>query len=137
MIMAMQAAQFSAAEELIVRYWRALDRSDYPAVLDCLAEDVDWRVSEPCRGRAEVAAVLQRRPLARVTRHVVTNMLIEPRSGGCAASYVLMAFAHQSEGEDRPHPISCPSILADMDVEMESVGADWRMTKMAADVIFR
>jgi steroid delta-isomerase-like uncharacterized protein len=81
----------SAAENLIRRYYDAFNRADWPAMLDCLADDVAHDINQGGRevGRAAFAAFLAR--MERSYREQLKDIVVMTGADGsrAAAEYVV------------------------------------------------
>jgi steroid delta-isomerase-like uncharacterized protein len=81
----------SAAENLIRRYYDAFNRADWPAMLDCLADDVVHDINQGGRevGRAAFAAFLAR--MERSYREQLKDIVVMTGADGsrAAAEYVV------------------------------------------------
>jgi steroid delta-isomerase-like uncharacterized protein len=81
----------SAAENLIRRYYDAFNRADWPAMLDCLADEVAHDINQGGRevGRAAFAAFLAR--MERSYREQLKDIVVMTGADGsrAAAEYVV------------------------------------------------
>ncbi|KXU29421.1 hypothetical protein A0J57_18595 [Sphingobium sp. 22B] len=127
-----------AAQQLILRYWNALDRRDYPAMLDLLTEDVEWKVSAMCEGRAAVAAELEKRPSNMVVRHIISNIVVDDAPEGQEVFFLLTAFGRLTEDGDKPpYPLELPQILGDIRATVVERDGQLRISRIAASPVFR
>lgn len=135
--MSTTVSDFSEVQALINSYFNAMDRRDFPAALDCLTEDVDWRVSANRSGRDEVAATLRDFPGNFVSRHLVSNLEI---AGGTEieAFFVVQTFVHfLNDGDATPYPISPPSALTDVEATVVRTDDGPRIKRIAVSTIMR
>lgn len=109
-----------ACQERVFRAAACADANDAAALAECFAEDaVLLRPNaEPLEGRAAIRAAYQQRPVDRMTRHLVTNLLVEVESPerARARSYVLLWAG--STG-DAPTPSGRPAQARQMVGEFE------------------
>lgn len=80
-------------ERLSVAFANAIDRRDYPALLDLFADDaVVDRLGTIIRGKPALSAWLDSRPVDIVTRHVCTNIEIVQRGPEAAEGLTYFTF---------------------------------------------
>jgi 3-phenylpropionate/cinnamic acid dioxygenase small subunit len=76
------AARGWACQQHLLRFFQMLDANDYDAVVGLFEADATWqRPGASIQGHEAIRAALQERPANRVTRHVVTNMLVTQDDG--------------------------------------------------------
>lgn len=87
----------SLAQSLIDRFFVLLDQRSYAEMLAMMCDDVRWlRQGRWLNGKDEVLAVLQRRSSAMNTRHLVTNVVVDPP----VASFDVVLKSHGIAVED-------------------------------------
>lgn len=69
-----------ACARLALEYARAIDFRDYDNFVELFAADAVLDVDVPLHGRAAILEWVMRRPDEVRSRHVITNILIEPQS---------------------------------------------------------
>jgi ketosteroid isomerase-like protein len=80
-------------ERLSVAFANAIDRRDYPAVLDLFAEDAILdRLGTVIRGKPALAAWLKSRPDDIVTRHICSNIEIVQNGPAAAEDTTYFTF---------------------------------------------
>ena len=132
------ALDYPAVQQLIYGYWNAMDRRDYPAVLDCLTDDVEWRASSSCEGRAAVAKALEQRPANLVVRHFISNLVVEGGDDRREAFFLIAAFARVvDDGDVAPYPTDAPQVIGDVRATVVATPHGPKIAKLAASVIFR
>jgi len=92
--------EFAETQLQINRYFNALDRRDYPTLLDCLTDDVYWRVSSERAGRDDVALAMEERPANAVVRHLATNLDVSIVEGEIDVFFLLITFAYFTKDGD-------------------------------------
>ena len=129
---------FTEVQLMLNRYFNALDSRDYPTLLDCLTDDVDWKVSSVRSGRADVAQAMEERPANAVVRHLVTNLDLRAEGDELSAFFLLSTFVHFTvEGDALPYPIAPPVIVADMRAKIVSTPDGPKMRQLLASIIFK
>lgn len=90
-----------ACKELVVRAAIYADANDHAALALLFAEDATLTRpnAEPLQGREAIRRAYEQRPAGRITRHLVTNTLVEPESetSARALSYVLLWTAKSAD----------------------------------------
>jgi hypothetical protein len=125
-------------QQLIFKYWNALDRRDYPKLLSLLTDDVDWRLSSNRSGRQAVAEALDERAPNLVVRHLIDNLVVEDSEDGYEAVFVLTAFAHfAGPAEAGPYPTAPPGVLCDITASVASTPEGLRIRRMVSSDVFR
>lgn len=69
-----------ACEALSIAYARAIDFRDYEGLVELFAESGVLDTGRPLHGRAAIADALSHRPDELRSRHVISNIFIEPLS---------------------------------------------------------
>ena len=103
--------------DLIIGFFRALDRRDDEAAGKAFAIDGIWhRQGVALRGPAEISEVLAARPADRRSVHVVTNFAVTPTAeGGYVARYYLTGYLASGDA-----PLA-PSAILDCRDEIERI----------------
>lgn len=131
-------AEFVEIEQLINRYFNALDRRDHAALLDCLTEDVDWRMRGDRIGRAQVAQALAERPDNFMVRHLITNLEIRDAS----AFFLLVVIGVFSEQrQTAPYSLVPPNhvhgpVIADCNAQFRDTSEGLKMSRLTGSVVF-
>ncbi|GEM_PF-2620376 len=129
---------YDAVQKVIYGYWNALDRRDYPVMLDLLTEDVEWRAGAACDGRAAVAKALEQRPTKLVVRHFISNLAMEDGDDAREVFFLLAAFGRIArDGEASPYPSGVPHVIADVRATIVSTQDGPKIAKMHASVVIR
>jgi SnoaL-like domain len=125
------AALTLACQQAVLRFYAALDASDYAAVAAAIAPEGVWhRQGRALRGPAEVRAALAERPAGRVTAHLVQNLVVDladERNG--TARYMSLVYRHDAGAgapPEGPVPLGAPlSIAAYADRLRREEGGAW------------
>ena len=109
------AALILGAQQAVLRFYAALDRSDYEGVASGMAPDGVWhRQGKALQGPDAVRAALQERPAGRVTAHLVQNLVIELEGEDeASARYLTLVYRHDGAADaEGPAPLGTPLSIA-------------------------
>lgn len=125
---------------LINQFSLYTDRFDYERAVELFVPDCTFsRADEVFEGHDGLRFVLNRRDRNRVTRHIVSNILIDVIDGNAAAgqAYALV-FGHRgtlAEGEEAP--LGTPDSLVLFSGRFTRADAGWRIAKWHIGLSFR
>jgi hypothetical protein len=127
-----------ACERVSIRFANAIDHRDYPAVLDLFAEDGTLdRLGTRFTGRAALSAWLESRPTNVVTRHVCTNIDIEP-SGPSRASGITYFTYYKAEGaEGQVCDSAGPDLVGEYHDSFVLTLSGWKILERKVMVVFQ
>jgi SnoaL-like domain len=140
------AALTLACQQAVLRFYAALDASDYAAVAAAVAPEGVWhRQGRALRGPAEVRAALAERPAGRVTAHLVQNLVVDlADERNATARYMSLVYRHDAGAgagagapPEGPAPLGAPlSIAAYADrLRREEAGA-WLVVERRSRRVF-
>lgn len=125
-------------QQIIYKYWSAVERYQYDDALALLSEDVEFDLGAGLRGREAVAAALSKRPTTAFVRHLVSNVIVEEAAGTIRASYILTSFGLVArEGENPPFPSAPPEVVADGEIVIDTQGERPLITRLSGRPLFR
>jgi hypothetical protein len=127
-------------ERLIIEFFYHLDESRFEELAGLIADDGVWnRQGEALRGPAMVLAALRKRLAGTVTRHVVTNFLIDfPDENQAEASFYMTVFRHDADRRaEGPAAMELPYAVARCRARLVRAPAGWRIKELAATPTFR
>jgi len=127
-----------ACERLCVDFANAVDQRDYAACINLFAEDALFEhVTGPLKGRAEILAMLEARPVDAVTRHMCTNIVIEPLDDNRARgrSSVTLFRGTAAPGAAGPIPSERP-LVAEYEDQYILVNGSWKILLRKTSLIF-
>ena len=123
---------------LIYRYVALNDAGEYAAVADLFAEDGSFArptaPDQPLVGRETIRAAFAARPKGRVSRHIISNVIIEAESETRArvSSYILLFTAPAPEsGVDKADPVQLVGGFEDVFVKE---GGEWKFQSRRGNV---
>lgn len=126
-----------AAEQDILRFWRHLDRRDYPAMIGMLTPDCRWLRETWIQGHPAIAESLERRPSDVVTRHVVTNLIVEQRGRDLTVSHLVTTFAGKGSSDAGPLPTAAPALVAEISMTIVMQEDRPRIARIEPEIAFR
>lgn len=130
---------FGEVQQLINEYFNALDRRDYELLVNCLAEDVDWRLRGDRSGRDQVIEALSDRPENFDVRHFVTNLQIT----GSRAFFILTVLGYfRGDEENAPYVLDGSDrvhgpMIADINITLVRTAEGIKIKQMLSSLIFR
>lgn len=134
----MKPDQFHDVEQAVLRFWYALDRRDYGALLNGVTEDCLWLRDRWIQGQWAISAALAQRPASLSIRHLVSNMIFDATHNGVSVQYILTAFSANTPAEaSAPLPTSAPTLIADVAMSCALVDGRWLISRIEPAVQFR
>ncbi len=136
------AALTLACQQAVLRFYAALDASDYAAVAAAVAPEGVWhRQGRALRGPAEVRAALAERPAGRVTAHLVQNLVVDlADERNATARYMSLVYRHDAGAgapPEGPAPLGAPlSIAAYADRQRRQDGGAWLAVERRSRRVF-
>ena len=127
-------------ERLIVGFFYHLDERRYDELSELISVDGVWhRQGEALRGPAMVRAALLMRLAGTVTRHVVSNLLVDlSDETNPAASFYMTVFRHDAEKPaEGPVAMELPYAVASCRAALARTARGWRFMELAARPAFR
>lgn len=127
-----------ACNDLLVRLCTALDSGDNDAAADCFAEDAVLELPAGEKRGPEVRAVLNARPASVTTRHVMTNVIVEPEGEACArgAGYILVYRVPTAADSARPLALpATPQAAGDWRISFVDTPRGWRISRYSASEV--
>jgi ketosteroid isomerase-like protein len=131
-----------ACRELVLRSVECTDAHDATGLAALFAPDGVLRRpgGQPLVGPAAIQAAYAQRPRERITRHLVTNTLVEVESATTASarSRVLL-WAGSTEDADGPQgrPLRGPQLIGEFDDRFVLTGEGWRFASRDASFVLR
>jgi hypothetical protein len=130
----------SEVERAINLFFRHLDECDYESLTALMTADGLWhRQGKELRGRAMIMEEMKARPVGFVTRHIVSNFVVDTTGPDhAAASLYITVFAHQAEaGASPPHPMALPNIVGVYRIKALRQADGWRLQEIRSTPVFR
>jgi ketosteroid isomerase-like protein len=124
-------------ERLSIAFANAIDRRDYPAVLDLFAEDaVVDRMGTIIRGKPALSAWLESRPVDIVTRHVCSNIAIAQHGPDTAEGLTYFTFYKEMAAADICE-IDGPEMVGEYHDTFTLTAQGWKLQSRKIAVIFK
>ncbi|WP_426959420.1 nuclear transport factor 2 family protein [Muricoccus radiodurans] len=133
------AALILSCQQAVMRFYAALDRSDYEAVASGMAPDGVWhRQGKALRGPDAVSAALQDRPAGRVTAHMVQNLAVDlVGDNEATARYLTLVYRHDgAPGAQDPAPIGNALSIAAAEDRLHRVDGTWLVMERRSRRVF-
>jgi len=125
------------AQNLLNRFCRALDSSQYDQLLACFSANGTWlRMGKPLTGHAEILRELtDNRPATLKTIHLVSNVVIDRQEGPVASEqdalgqsasgqFYMVAY-RQDSAAPPPYPMPKPTVIGVCPVEIVRTQEGW------------
>lgn len=135
----MELLDIVAVQDLLHRFWGALDDRDYDVLVAQMTPDCEWqRAGHLHHGRDEVLTAMRARPINLAIRHVITNLRVDAVDNGLRARGLLTAYMHNfADGEAGPYPGSPPAFVADTTAFCVKGNGGYLIDKLTAALVFR
>jgi len=132
-----------ACERLMYQYARFVDSGEAARIADLFTDDGVWTAADgrSMDGQDQIrAAFTARQALTRrLSRHVITNVLIDVHSGTEASGTAyLVNYRHDGTGDtvERPGPARHPKFVGDYHLGFRCVDGEWRIARLRFDLLF-
>jgi uncharacterized protein (TIGR02246 family) len=132
-----------ACERLMYQYARFVDSGHASGIADLFTEDGTWTGADGrgMNGQAEVRAAFAGREALtrRLSRHVITNVLIDVQSPDEATGIAyLINYRHDRRGDEPEGPASTrhPKFVGDYHLRFRRVDGEWRIQTLRFDLLF-
>ncbi len=128
-----QASTQTICQRLAIAAYSLMDHGRYDEAAELFADDAVWvRGGNPVEGREGIRESLHSRPADQVTRHIITNVLVQAeRNGSASATACFMPFRGSSDGGKVG-----PPVVGDLVVKFRRYPEGWRITHMKPSIIF-
>ena len=133
-------ASSDAIRAVATAFFAALDRFEDGRILELVAEDIEWvRPGGAVRGRDRVRDMLAERPRGRVTRHLITNIVVSMQSAESAqVRYDVLVFdSGAGPVSDPPAIVSGASVLLSGEDEFVLRSDRWQIRRKHALPVFK
>lgn len=127
----------TACERLALASYSLMDQGRYDATAALFAEDAVWvRGGVPVEGRAAIRAALDKRPAGDVSRHLVTNVVVEvtgPDAATATACFIPLRGKRRDDGT-----VAMPAItqVGDLTFQFRRTDAGWRIAHLQPRMMF-
>jgi len=134
----------SDCRNLAIRSFVLIDTREWETLANLYAEDAEFTrptaPDQPILGRPAILAQYQARPASKITRHFVTNALIDVQGGDKAKGllYVLL-ITGTADSEAPTFPITADPVQLVGEFRDDYVLTDsgWRIAKRAGNMVFK
>jgi ketosteroid isomerase-like protein len=133
----MDTLDFVECQRTLYRFARALDAGDFEGVAATMAEDGVWfRQHERLEGRAAVVAALSKRGPAVLTRHLITNVVIESAGVDSAVSRCTVLVFRDESGAGQPAALESARTIADYEDRFVRREGRWQIAERRSTRVF-
>jgi len=134
----MEQSAETACHRLAIAAYSLMDQGHYEETAALFTEDAVWvRGGKPVRGRAAILAALYQRPETDISRHIVTNVLVDLTAEGEAratANFIPLRGARREDGTVATPPISS---VGDLAYRFRKDADGWRIAHLQPTMIFK
>lgn len=114
-----------------------MDRGDYDSIVEALTKNCCWLRAGWCEGREAIRTSLGLRPELLVSRHLVSNLVIEPNGDGYICRYSLIIFGAQRRATDDRGPyVTSGARVADYRTIVVAEGGEWKVAEIQPELVF-
>jgi SnoaL-like domain len=134
------AAIERACARLVHGYARAADFGDGAAAAALFADDgvLEMPGGKRFAGRAAIQQRLAEQPAAQVSRHVISNLLVDALDEDRARGFCYLTLYRGVRGDTGdPLPSAAPFVIGHYEDEYVRSGADWRFASRRLTFTFR
>ncbi len=133
----MDTLDYVECQRVLYRFVRALDEGKFDEVAATMADDGVWhRQGEVLKGRAAVVAALNKRGPAVLTRHMVTNIVIESTGPDSALSRCTTLVYRSEASTAPPVKMDLPRSVADYEDRFVRRNGRWEIFERRSSRIF-
>jgi uncharacterized protein (TIGR02246 family) len=132
-----------ACERLMYQYARFVDSGEAARIADLFTDDGVWTAADgrSMEGQHQIRAAFSARQALtrRLSRHVITNVLIDVHSDTDASGTAyLVNYRHDGTGDtvERPGPARHPKFVGDYHLGFRSLDGAWRIASLRFDLVF-
>lgn len=129
-----------ACARLVHGYARAADFGDSAAAAALFADDgiLEMPGGKRFVGRAAIRQRLDEQPASQVSRHVISNLLVDALGENRARGFCYLTLYRGTRGDTGgPLPSAAPFVIGHYEDEYVRNGADWRFASRRLTFTFR
>lgn len=123
---------------LAVAAYSLMDQGQYEETANLFTADAVWvRGGVPVTGRDAILAALNKRPASDLSRHLVSNVLVQdvtPSTARATAVFVPLRGPVRDDGTVAMQPVSS---LGDLEFEFRREGDGWRISRLVPRPVFK
>lgn len=129
-----------ACQDTVIATARAVDAQDYAALAQLFTPDgvLVRPDGQAAQGRAAIAAAYAARDPDRMTRHLLSNLCVEPLGPGTArarCAVLLWTSRHSLEGGPKGRPADAAQLLGELEDELVRGSEGWRIRHRRASFL--
>jgi hypothetical protein len=125
-------------ERLAVTCYSLMDRGFYARSVALFTEDATWvRGEGPVHTSKAILASLHNRPAERITRHLVSNIVVTITGPDEAEAVAYLVALHAKRAESGPTPIPVPVAIGDLIYRFRRGADGWRISYLEPVLHFK
>jgi len=126
----------TACERLAIACYSLMDHGRYEECAALFASDGTWvRGGKPFTGREAILAALGQRPPAMVSRHVVSNVMIDAESEDTARGTAIFIPLRGTRSGDEAMPLQLASV-GDLHFRFRRKDGEWQISELRPAHLF-
>lgn len=127
-----------ACQRLVIASYSLMDQGRYEETAALFTDDAVWvRGGKPVAGRGAILDALNQRPTSDLSRHLITNVLVEltsDRDGTATACFVPLRGTKREDGSVATPPITN---VGDLAYRFRREAGGWRIAHLQPTMIFK
>lgn len=128
-----------ACTALVYRFYRSLDTHDYAPLDEIFTPNASMiRMGNGHAGLTAIRTALSKRAATLRTRHIISNLIIEPETSGIASGLFSMTVvrSHAAPSATLPLLIRSPWRVSDVKTRFEQMDSGWRIAALSTTSLF-
>jgi ketosteroid isomerase-like protein len=127
-----------SCEWLAMAAYSLMDQGQYEATADLFTTDAVWvRGGVPVTGPEAILAALHKRPATDLSRHLVTNVLIQDVDGDTARGTAVFVPLRGAIRDDGTVALGGISAVGDLEFAFRREGGRWKISALTPRIIFK
>jgi flagellar basal body rod protein FlgC len=132
------AADFVECQRLAIASYSLMDQGRYEETVALFSKDAVWvRGGKPFEGHEAILAALRQRPDAMVSRHLVTNVLVERTGADAACATACFVPLRGDRREDGSVAMPAIESVGDLRFRFRREADGWRITHLEPQPLFK
>ncbi len=131
-------ADFVECQRLAIASYSLMDQGRYEETVALFSEDAVWvRGGKPFQGRGSILAALNQRPATMVSRHLVTNVLVELTGADEAKATACFVPLRGTLREDGSVQMPAIESVGDLAFTFRREREGWKITHLQPQTVFK
>lgn len=125
-------------ERLVIGSYSLMDLGDYAGCAALFAEDAVWvRGGKPVSGRDAILASLNRRPADQITRHIISNIMIQQTAADAAEATAVFVPLRGTAGPSGFAPGPQFNMIGDLAYRFVKREGAWQILHLQPKPVFK